>query len=162
LFGKGLETNVSAPASGFRHGASLARLDRQVCPAACHLRRITFGVSKFWIPHVALVHFIYYILFSPQKRAGQNPFWTLGTLIRVLVGGKAVEVAVAFMWTVHAFEAAYTIILARRYETTFVVGVRRPTDWAKKMKVNCAPKLLAIVCARCAPIWETWVGRAFQ
>ena len=32
--------------------------------------------------------------------------------------------AVAFLWIVHVFEAVYTIVLARRYETTFVVGVR--------------------------------------
>jgi len=35
-----------------------------------------------------------------------------------------VNAAVAFLWIVHVFEAVYTIILARRYETTFVVGVR--------------------------------------
>ena len=89
-------------------------------------RRITFGVSKLWIPHVILVHFIYYVLFSPQQYPNQNAFWTLGAFIRILVGGKTVNAAVAFMWAVHVFEVAYTVTLARRYETTFVIGVRPP------------------------------------
>ena len=84
---------------------------------------ITFGVSKLWIPHVALIHFIYYVLLSPNQYA-DHAFWTLGTFIRVLLGGRTVNAAVVFMWTVHVFEAAYTITLARRYEMTFVVGVR--------------------------------------
>jgi len=86
-------------------------------------RHITFGVSKLWIPHVALIYFIYYVLLSPHQYADQ-PFWTLGTSIRVLVGRKVVNAAVAFMWIAHVFEAGYTVVLARRYETTFVVGVR--------------------------------------
>ncbi|KAF9653577.1 hypothetical protein BDM02DRAFT_3182588 [Thelephora ganbajun] len=86
-------------------------------------QRVTFGVSKLWIPHVALVYFIYYVLLSPQHHADQNAFWTLGTSVYVLVGGKMVNVAVTFMWIIHVLEAAYTIILARRYETTIVVGL---------------------------------------
>jgi len=91
-------------------------------------RRVTFGVSKLWIPHVALIYFIYYVLLSPLQYADYNVFWTPGTFIRVLVGGTTVKTAAVFMWTVHVFEAGYTIILARRYETTFVVGVRLPMD----------------------------------
>ena len=87
-------------------------------------RHVTFGVSKHWIPHIVLIHSIYYVFLSPQQYEGQSAFWTLGTFIRVLVGGKTVNAAVAFLWIVHVFEAVYTIILARRYETTFVVGVR--------------------------------------
>lgn len=96
---------------------------------------LTFGVSRLWIPHVALIHFIYYVLLSPQQYA-DHAFWTLGTFIRILVGGKMVNAAVAFVWVVHVLEAAYTIALARRYETTFVVGVRRLTGWATARGFN--------------------------
>jgi len=34
-----------------------------------------------------------------------------------------VTAAVALMWTIHVFEAAYTMILARRYGTTISVGL---------------------------------------
>ena len=97
-------------------------------------RRLTFGVSRLWIPHVVLINFIYYVLLSPQQYVG-HALWTLGTFIRVLVGGRTVNAAVAFMWTIHVFEAAYTTILARRYGATFVIGVRRLTRWATK-RVN--------------------------
>jgi len=86
-------------------------------------RRVSFGVSNLWIPHVVLIHFVYYVLLAPQQYADQNAFWTLGTFIRILVGGRTVNAAVAFMWIVHVFETGYTIILARRYETTFIVGL---------------------------------------
>lgn len=126
-------------------------------------QRVTFGMSMFWIPHVALIHFIYYVLLSPQQHAEQNVFWTLGTSTRVLVGEKTVDAAVKFMWIVHVFEATYTTILARRYETTFLVGVRLLIHWAKKRKKdNWAPGLSAIICACYAPIRETRVGRAFE
>ena len=91
-------------------------------------RRVTFGVSKLWIPHVILVCFIYYVLFSPKQHVGQDAFWTLGTNVRTLVGGRMVNASVAFMWIAHAFEAGYTAILARRYGTTLGVGVRRLVD----------------------------------
>ena len=97
-------------------------------------RRVTFGVSTLWIPHVTLIHFIYYVLLSPQRYADQNVFWTFGTFIRVLAGEKTVNVAVKFMWIIHLFEAAYTMVLARRYETTFLVGVRLLIHWTKKRK----------------------------
>ena len=98
-------------------------------------RRITFGVSKLWIPHVALIYFIYYVLFSPHQYV-EHPFWRLGTSLRVLVGTRMVNTAVAFMWIAHVFEAAYTVVLARRYGTTFVVGVRCLAHLARKRKVN--------------------------
>jgi len=120
-------------------------------------RRITFGVSKLWIPHVALIYFIYYVLLSPHKYA-DHPFWALGTSIRVLVGRKVVNGAVVFMWIVHAFEAAYTVVLARRYETTFVVGVSCLARLGKLTRlINC---YVAIVCTCRTHIRETWMGRA--
>lgn len=125
-------------------------------------RHITFGVSKLWIPHVALIHFIYYVLLSPHQYA-DKPFWTLGTYIRILVGRKVVNAAVAFLWITHVFEAAYTVVLARRYEITFVVGVRRLIHLVKKEKLtellNC---YVAVLCACYTRIWETWVGGALQ
>ena len=50
--------------------------------------------------------------------------------------------AVAFMWLVHVFEAAYTVTLARRYETTFVIGVRLPIRYRQRKEkltglLNC-------------------------
>ena len=104
-------------------------------------RHITFGVSRLWVPHVALIYFIYYILLSPHQYA-DRPFWTLGTSIRVLVGTKMVNAAVAFMWVIHTFEAAYTVVLTRRYEITFVVGVRHLAHLARKGKVNRRLELL--------------------
>ena len=89
-------------------------------------RRVTFGVSKLWVPHVILVCFIYYVLFSPEQHVGQDTLWTLGTNVRTLVGGRIVNASVAFMWIAHVFEAGYAAILARRYGTTLGVGVRRP------------------------------------
>lgn len=89
-----------------------------------------------WIPHVALIHLIYYVLLSPEQYADQNAFWALGTFIRVLVGEKIVNTAVNFMWIVHMLEAAYTIILAKRYETTFVVGVRLLIHRTKRKKLT--------------------------
>jgi len=125
-------------------------------------RHITFGVSKLWIPHVTLIYLIYYILLSPHQYA-DRPFWTLGTFIRLLVGRKVVNVAVAFMWIVHVFEAAYTVALARRYGTTSVVGVRCLARLARKRKLtellNC---YVAILRACYTHIRETWVGRAFK
>ena len=44
------------------------------------------------------------------------------------------NVAVKFMWIIHLFEAAYTMVLARRYETTFLVGVRLLIHRTKKRK----------------------------
>lgn len=44
------------------------------------------------------------------------------------------DAAVKFMWIVHVFEAVYTVILARRCGTTFLVGVRLLIYWAKKRK----------------------------
>jgi len=99
-----------------RHAHELANMPAQ--------RRVTFGVSKLWIPHVLLVHLIYYVLLAPQHYGDQNAFWILGTFIRILVGEKTVNAGVAFMCIAHVFEAAYTVTLARRYETTFLVGVR--------------------------------------
>ena len=98
-------------------------------------RHLTFGVSKLWIPHVALIHFVYYVLFSPQQYS-HHAFWTLGTFIRVLVGEKMVNASVVFIWIVHVFEAAYAVILAKRYETTFVVGMRRLARWGRERKTN--------------------------
>lgn len=156
MFGKNLWTKQSFGAGAW-------------APTMTHLsaskpvqRRVAFGVSKFWIPHVAVILFIYYALFSPQEYVGNHAFWTPGTFTRVLVGGKTLNVAVALMWIIHAFEAAYTVILARRYETTFVVGVRCLVRLATNGKTNRALKLLATVCARYTHIRETWVGRAFQ
>lgn len=92
-------------------------------------------------------------------------FWTLGTSIRVLVGEKTVDAAVKFMWIVHVFEAVYTIILARRYETTFFVGVRLLIHWAKKRKMltgllDC--QLLYVLAALLfgRPGWEELSNRA--
>ena len=99
-------------------------------------RPVTFGVSKPWIPHVVAIHFIYYVLLSPQQYVDQNAFWAFGTFIRVLVGGRTVNAAVAFMWITHTLEAAYAVILARRYGTTFVVGVRHLIHWARVREVN--------------------------
>lgn len=87
---------------------------------------ISFGVSKLWIPHIAMILFIYYVLFSPGEHAAQHTLWTVGTYVRTLVGEKAVNNAVKFVWVAHALEAGYTVILARRYETTLGVGVRFP------------------------------------
>ena len=83
--------------------------------------RVTFGVSKLWVPHVAL---ICYVLLSPQHYADQSAVWVLGTYVRVLVGRRVVNTGAAFMWAVHLFEAGYTVILARRYKTTQAVWVR--------------------------------------
>jgi hypothetical protein len=92
--------------------------------------RITFGVSRLWTPHVVLICSIYYVSLSPQQHTDQNAFWTLGTYLRVLVGGRMVNAGVALMWIIHLFEAGYTVTLARRYETSLVVGVRlTPTHW---------------------------------
>ena len=44
--------------------------------------------------------------------------------MRDLAGGRMTHAGVAFMWVIHLFEAGYTAILARRYKTTFGVGVR--------------------------------------
>ena len=85
---------------------------------------ITFGVSKLWIPHVALICFIHYVSRSPQQYGDQHAFWTFGTYMRVLAGGRVTDAGVAFMWAIHLLEAGYTAILARRYETTMGVGVR--------------------------------------
>ena len=89
--------------------------------------RITFGVSRLWLPHVILVCFIYYVWLSPQPYADQNTFWALGTYVRVLVGGRIVDSGVAFMWIAHLLEAGYTVILAGRYKTTLAVRVRLTT-----------------------------------
>ena len=85
---------------------------------------VAFGVSRLWIPHVALICFIYYVFLSPHQYAGRNAFWALGAYVRDLVGGRVVNAGAALMWIVHLFEAGYTVILARRYETTLTVGVR--------------------------------------
>ena len=47
-----------------------------------------------------------------------------------------VNASVVSMWIVHVFEAAYTVILAKRYETTFVVGMRRLARWGRERKTN--------------------------
>ena len=90
-------------------------------PATKYLQgRVTFGVSRLWIPHVALIGFIYYVLLSPQRHAeNQSVFWILGTYTRNLVGGRVVNAGVAVMWVVHLFEVGYTVFLARRYEISF-------------------------------------------
>ena len=47
-----------------------------------------------------------------------------------------VNASVVFIWIVHVFEAAYAVILAKRYETTFVVGMRRLARWGRERKTN--------------------------
>ena len=97
-------------------------------------RRITFGLSKLWIPHVVFVCFVYYLFFSPEQHAGHDAFWTLGINVRVFVGGRIVDAGVAFVWIAHVFEAGYAAILARRYGTTLGVGVRHSahSTWKKQ------------------------------
>lgn len=117
-----------------------------------------------WIPHVALIHFIYYVSFSPQQYADKNVFWMFGTFVRALVGEKTVNAAVKFMWIVHVLEAAYTVILARRYETTFLVGVRLLIHRTKKRKKLTGPldhQLLYVLAALLfgRPGWEELSNR---
>jgi len=85
--------------------------------------------------------------------------------IRILVGEGTVDAAVKFMWIVHAFEAVYTIILARRYETTLLVGVRLPIHQTKKRKKLTGPldyQLLYVLATLLfgRPGWEELSNRA--
>ena len=73
--------------------------------------------------------------------------------------------AVKFMWIVHVFEAAYTIILARRYETTFFIGVRllvHRTEKRKKLTGLLDCQLLYVLATLLfgRPGWEELSNRA--
>lgn len=59
-----------------------------------------------------------------------------------------------FMWVAHLFEAGYTITLARRYKTTFTVGVRS----IQSLNTKIQSRLRSQTSRRCMPSPRSYSG----